>query len=311
MRVISLTFSHSRGLRSAFSDVRPILRELFESEIVVARREHPELRNALGRSLLDKEIEPVLPGIYTLRDRSAFVDVRVLALRRSDPDAILMGRVAAMLTFWPELNVNDVQAVVRHERALSRGFRFVRRKLPLELLTETHGIRATAPVLTALDLCLDVGGDGIDEVLRRGEATLEDLQAAIELIRKQPGNDLRRQFLQESSDEPWSAAERLFHRLLRAAGITGWQGNVELHIDGNDYIVDVLFRRERLAIEIDGRRYHGEARFEIDRRRQNALVLDGWRVLRFTWRMLEREPEWVIDTVERALGAKSPSHRVT
>ena len=71
-----------------------------------------------------------------------------------------------------------------------------------------------------------------------------------------------------------------------------------------------LFATARSAgstIEVDGRAYHGEARFETDRRRQNILVLDGWRVLRFTWRMLETEPEWVVQVVQRALGAQSPS----
>jgi len=69
----------------------------------------------------------------------------------------------------------------------------------------------------------------------------------------------------------------------------------------------VLFREHRLAIEIDGRLFHGDARFEIDRRRQNALVLGGWRELRFTWRMLEQEPGWVLQVVEPALGAQSSS----
>lgn len=288
----------------------PFFRDLFESETIVARRDHPELRKALGRLVTGKEIQAVLPGIYALPDHREFPYVRVLALRKHDPDAILMGRAAARLSFWPELDVQNVQAVVKHERVPYRGFCFVRRKVPEDLVMEIDGVRMTTPALTALDLCLDLHGDGIDEVLRRGRATLADLHAAMEQIRKQPGNEERRTFLIESSDEPWSAAERLLHRMLRQADITGWRGNVELIIDKQQYIVDVLFREKRLAIEVDGRRYHGEARFELDRRRQNALVLAGWRVLRFTWRMLEREPQWVIEVVERALGARSPSRSV-
>jgi very-short-patch-repair endonuclease len=47
----------------------------------------------------------------------------------------------------------------------------------------------------------------------------------------------------------------------------------------------VLFRELKLAIEIDGRLFHTAAEvFETDRGRQNTLVLDGWCVLRFTWR---------------------------
>ena len=57
-------------------------------------------------------------------------------------------------------------------------------------------------------------------------------------------------------------------------------------IDGSTYYLDVLFRGIRLVIEIDGRRYHsGSDVFESDRKRQNLLVLHGWRVLRITGRM--------------------------
>ncbi|HEX2308075.1 MAG TPA: hypothetical protein VHI14_07145 [Jatrophihabitantaceae bacterium] len=35
-------------------------------------------------------------------------------------------------------------------------------------------------------------------------------------------------------------------------------------------------------------------RFESDRLRQNELVAAGWRVLRFTWRMLYDDPDRVL-----------------
>jgi very-short-patch-repair endonuclease len=55
-------------------------------------------------------------------------------------------------------------------------------------------------------------------------------------------------------------------------------------------------------VEIDGLLHHSsETAFESDRRRQNALVLDGWRVLRFTWAMLTDRPEDVIAAVRNAL----------
>ncbi len=289
--------------------MRHLLRELFESEIVVARRDHPELQQSLKALLAGREVESVLPGVYALPDHRQLPEVRVLALRRYDPDAIVMGRAAARLSFWPGLEVTAVEAVVRHDRAQQPGFRFVRRNLTPELWTDVDGQRLTVPALTALDLCADLGGDGIDEVLRRGAATMADLHAAMALIRKQPGNQLRRRLLRESSGEPWSAAERLLHRLLREAGITGWRGNVELSIGTSSYVVDILFRAERLVIEVDGRHFHGEARFESDRWRQNALVLDGWRVLRFTWAMLERYPDRVVAAIEQALAAESPARR--
>ena len=51
------------------------------------------------------------------------------------------------------------------------------------------------------------------------------LHRAMELTAARAGNQTRRQLLLDSRDEPWSEAERLFHRLLREAGITGWKAN--------------------------------------------------------------------------------------
>ena len=68
------------------------------------------------------------------------------------------------------------------------------------------------------------------------------------------------------------------------------------------FYADLIFRKLKLVIEIDGRLYHtGAEVFETDRRRQNLLVLDGWCVLRFTWTMIEERPEEVIAMVLEAI----------
>jgi very-short-patch-repair endonuclease len=68
------------------------------------------------------------------------------------------------------------------------------------------------------------------------------------------------------------------------------------------FYVDVIFRKRKLAIEIDGRLHHNGAEvFETDRWRQNLLVLDGWCVLRFTWTMINERPEEVIAMVRDAI----------
>jgi very-short-patch-repair endonuclease len=93
----------------------------------------------------------------------------------------------------------------------------------------------------------------------------------------------------------------LCHSLLRDAGITGWRANRPVVLDST-YYVDVVFRKLKLAIEIDGRLYHtGAEVFESDRWRQNLLVLNGWCVLRFTWTMIEEFPAEVIAIVLEAI----------
>ena len=75
-----------------------------------------------------------------------------------------------------------------------------------------------------------------------------------EALRKTPhraGNRERLKLLIDSRSEPWSAAERLSHRLLRAAGIKGWETNLPVRVAGQLFYIDIAFRQQKLAIEID------------------------------------------------------------
>ncbi len=79
------------------------------------------------------------------------------------------------------------------------------------------------------------------------------------------------------------------------------QPRVTVH--GKSYRLDVAYPDEMLAIEGDGFGVHSEReRFETDRERQNALVLHGWRPLRFTWRQIRQQSDYVADTIRSALG---------
>jgi hypothetical protein len=65
--------------------------------------------------------------------------------------------------------------------------------------------------------------------------------------------------------------------LLRTARIKGWQPNLSVLIDGQVFYIDIAFKQQKLAIEIDGRLDEAdEDLFESDRWRQNALVADSF-----------------------------------
>jgi very-short-patch-repair endonuclease len=266
---------------------------------VIARRQHPELAEAVNWLVRRGELTPVLPGVYAPRGAAERQDVRIRAAMLWDPDAVVTGRSAARLSFWPQLAAPVVGlAVTRHHRVKPRGFELVRRVVPPELISERDELRLSCAALTALDLCESVGGDGIDTALRTRSTTLEGLRTAMALTPGRAGNATRRQLLFDSRDKPWSAAERLGHRVLRDAGITGWKSNLPVLSLGQIYFVDVAWEGQLLALEIDGRLHEtDEDLFESDRWRQNHLVLQGWRVLRCTWRMLKEHPEQVVQAV--------------
>jgi len=87
-------------------------------------------------------------------------------------------------------------------------------------------------------------------------------------------------------------------------------GRREVNAGGEVWIgrVDVVYDVAKLIVELDSRRWHDtSSAFEDDRRRDNALVLAGWRVIRITWRMIVDVPEHVAALLRTALcGASRP-----
>jgi very-short-patch-repair endonuclease len=58
----------------------------------------------------------------------------------------------------------------------------------------------------------------------------------------------------------------------------------------------------RVIVEIDGLAYHSDGRqFALDRRRDAAAQLQGYRVLRFTWLDAVRRPEYLVTTIRELL----------
>jgi very-short-patch-repair endonuclease len=271
---------------------------------VLARRDHVRLVPAIDHALRAGRLRALLPGVYVGAGAAPDLVVRARALMAWSPDAVLTGRAAARLAFWPDLAVVDVEAAARRVRAQTPGYQLERRAIDPELVLERDGLRLTRPALTALDLCSTLGGDAIDTVLRSGSASLAELHSVLDRTGKRRGNDVRRRLLLDSRDEPWSEAERRAHRLLRDAGLAGWVTNHPVHIAGARYYLDIAFPGVMLAIEIDGRVHDRYDAFEYDRARQNDLVLQGWRVLRFTWSMLVERPEAVLLAIHQALATE-------
>jgi very-short-patch-repair endonuclease len=282
------------------------VRSIVEREGVIVRRQHLELAGAIKTLKAAGRLVPVLPGVYVVPALQADFRTRVLAAVSWDPDVVLTGETAARLTFWPELTSATVECATRWQRADQPGYVFSRRVVPPELVVDRGRLRVADPAITALDLCGTRGGDGIDRALRARATTLDRMRWAFELSPRRAGNRDRRWLLLDSRDEPWSAAERLCHRLLRDARVQGWKPNWPVHVRGSTYYLDVAFPRLKIVLEIDGRLHEEDPKiFENDRWRQNALVLDGWWVLRFTWRMLEDHPDKVLAAVLGLVAAQS------
>lgn len=279
-----------------------LVRILAGSDGLIARRHHRDLAAAIDWAVRNRELVPVLPAVYALPAVAAEPRTRMRAVCLRYPDAVLLTGAAARASYWPKAPLGPLRVAAPQKIAPQRGFAFTRRRIPPGLVAQQGGLRFTVPALTAVDMATFTCTDAIDRALRKRVTTLSLMYEALALTANRIGNPSRLRLLLDSRDLPWSAAERLAHQLLRRAGIRGWRTNTPIFLGGRLYYIDIAFPRLRLAIEIDGRRHEeDEDLFESDRWRQNALVGDGWRVLRFTWDMLKNHPEVFVAAVRAAM----------
>ena len=272
---------------------------------LISRRDYPALSHTMAWLVREGKLVPVLPGIYAPPELAHNVEVLMRAVCLRHTEAVVLGAAAARASFWPDASVKTIHVASATRLASRRGYTFSRRHIPAELVVERAGLRYTAPPLTAIDIATFDCADAIDIALRTRAATLEGMYQALRLTPNRLGNQQRLKLLIDSRNEPWSAAERLAHRILRGAGLTGWRTNFPVVLQGRIYYIDIAFPHLKLAIEIDGRLHEDdEDLFESDRWRQNALVANGWLVLRFTWRMLRDHPDVVVAAILQALNSK-------
>jgi very-short-patch-repair endonuclease len=192
---------------------------------------------------------------------------------------------------------------MRDPYAAHRGCRYVA-GTSTRWISWLRGLPVTALPLTVLDAAAALGNDSgralVDRALQR-RMSFAELHAAYCRSLGRHGSPWLGRLLQQAADQACSQAERVLHRLLRRARIVGWVANYKV-VAGVEYILDVAVVEHRLAIEVDGWAWHSDIdRFTYDRHRQNALVLEGWTVLRFTWHDLTARPEAVIAQIRAAL----------
>jgi len=183
--------------------------------------------------------------------------------------------------------------------------------MPVDV-TVVDGIPCTSLARTLLDLAEVVDRRGLERAIDRAEVLrLLDMRPVDDVIARANGRRgvaLLRSVLGEhdpGSTITESELEELLLAICRTAGLPTPEVNVWVPVPGEQFKVDSLWRRERLIVETDGRDVHTTRRaFERDRERDQRLMLAGWRVVRFTWRQLTREPERVAATL-RALLAQA------
>jgi len=267
------------------------------------------LRSGISRTTLTRWIGSgrwvrMLPCVYRSVDAAetptAWVHAAVLW---AGAGAVLSGSAAAwwhgLLVHPPYGPIEVTVARARRPRAVP-GVRVRRRDLDPADTATLRGVAVTGVPLTVLEaaVTLDDGAALLDRALQR-RLSFDALVAAQHRNLGRHGSPAAGALLAVAADHAASAAERRLVALLRDGGVDGWVlGHPAL-----GFVLDLAFPAAMVAVEVDGWAWHsGVQEFRADRRRQNALVLAGWTVLRFSWHDLMRRPGAVVAEIRAALG---------
>ncbi|MDR1431597.1 MAG: DUF559 domain-containing protein [Propionibacteriaceae bacterium] len=264
-----------------------------EGGLLLARNHRP-LKSSLSRWVQKGVLARPMRGVYahpTLRfeDRVAAVDARI-------PGGVVSGEAAIALTLHPEKRPEVIEVCTPTHRMPQRGYRFIERKVPAEYVS--NGVMH--PVMCAVDKAKDDAG-WIDELVRDYRVGPQRFAEALLATPCRAGNVARKKRVRRTRTRPYSELERLCHDEFDRHRIRGWVANKTVYCNGRRYELDIAFEKERLAIELDGYKYHSDpGAFEADRIRQNDLVSAGWTVIRLTWSMM-CDTEYAINTVKSEL----------
>jgi hypothetical protein len=175
------------------------------------------------------------------------------------------------------------------------------------------GIRCTTVARTMLDLAAAEPRRVVERVFDQAEV-LEVLDARqIDDVLARAGGHRGAGVLRAVRDEHVAAStltrselEELFLAICRRGGLPAPAVSAWIALEPAGYEPDFLWRDQNLIAEVDGRTVHATRKaFEHDRRRDQRLMLAGYRVVRFTWRQVQRDSGTVLATVRELLRARA------
>jgi hypothetical protein len=180
--------------------------------------------------------------------------------------------------------------------------------------TVLRGVPITTPARTILDVSTVVGarlvGRWIATWTSTGVLSLDDLQAQMESVKGHAGPPTVREALSGLTIVPGadSPAEALLGLVLTESGLPPLTlHHVVTLASGLVFELDWSYPEWRIALEMDGYGVHLRSldAFEHDRFRRNELEIEGWTIMNFTKRQVERQPKSVVGQVRRLLEGRS------
>ena len=104
---------------------RDLIDELSQPPHLILVRGRERIQCLAQRAYERGELVRPLAGVYAAAD-TAGLDALAVVVGTVHPDAVISGRAAAALTWWPELEASGLTAVARHRLAGGDGISFAK-----------------------------------------------------------------------------------------------------------------------------------------------------------------------------------------
>jgi very-short-patch-repair endonuclease len=268
------------------------------------------------RACATGQIELLHPGVARVLGAPATVDQRIAAaVLAAGPGAMASHRSAALLWDLPRPDHDEVDVTLpgrtRHSRLNGVVIHRPRDLVDLKP-TRRRNIAATNLLRLLCDLgAVDPGGvhGAVGHVVTNGLASPGALRWALESHARRGRHGIRA--FRRALDD-WlfdgkaldSELERRMKRLAKRYRLPA----MTFHPVICGHEVDFLIDGTPIVLECDGWEFHDKRRhqFERDRLRGIDLTTAGFITVHFTWRMLNRQPQWVATKVIEAVRQWAP-----
>jgi hypothetical protein len=273
--------------------------------------------SAVERALRSGRLITIVNGVYRVTGSPpSRRQSQIAALTACAPDAYLARHTAADVHGLLPPAPGPLHLVLRHHRKaplLPPGLAVVTRSRTLrpEEVVAHDGLVLTSASRTVLDLAADLDTSSLAELVATGlRLRVFDEAALAAIVDAHPaarGRSRLRAALALLADDGRRARAEVEIAALAAivgAGLPRPVVGLRIIDDSGAFVaeVDLGYPHARLALEIDGYRWHSSPEQKLaDEARQNRIILAGWSVLRFSAQVVRREPEVLVAAVAEAL----------
>jgi very-short-patch-repair endonuclease len=265
---------------------------------------------SIDRRLGNGRLVRVFPAVYA---PAPLIEVplglETAALLACGPPAALADHSAATLWKMRPGEARPVHVLIRSTRngpTLDGVVVHRSRTLLTRDIVVHEGLPVTTPARTILEIAVRLDDDHVEQIvanaIHQRLTTLAEFHDVLHRAGRHPGSfTLRRVLARETGlARTESPPQQLLLKMIRDADLPAPE--TEVYVLG--YRLDFLWRKQRLAVEVDAYGTHGSrTSFEKDRRRNARLLSEaGISVLQVTRDRILGEPFAVVALIARALG---------